>query len=550
MRPTRPKSAKRLVAGLAAALAVPLASFTVATAPLPPVVGASSHREAPLITQDPRADGTDFYMFPSPEDNGTVTFVADYIPLEVAYAGPNFYSFDPDVLYAVKVDNNGDNTEDITYELRFRSEVRNGNTFLYNTGPIESLDDPDWNVRQFYTLTRVDGSGRRDLVTDAPVPPANIGPKSTPDYASLAAAAIRPLPGGGQVFAGPRDDPFFADLGSLFDLLSIRKLPGNAGGGVDGLAGHNVHSIVLQVPTAQLSANGQQINKGDLGNPNAVIGAWTTASRPKMRVLDPGKQTSSGDMVQVSRLGNPLVNEVVIPLAVKDAFNAISPSQDVPAGALPLVQDPEPARLLKALYNVNVPPAPRTDLVAVFLTGIPGSVLGLPGGTAPMNVPAGAQTGSEMMRLNMGTPPTAIGAGNRLGALGGDVTGYPNGRRLADDVVDISLRAVAGATYPLTTPGFVTDPLVGQLGDGVDGNDKAFMPAFPYLATPWQGYDANTAAPFPFVRCATGRIYSLTSDGSIGQYVPDPAIVGMAPVLEASAAFPRSWIDMICGSGR
>ncbi|HVG95690.1 MAG TPA: DUF4331 domain-containing protein, partial [Chloroflexota bacterium] len=362
--------AKRLMAGLtglAAALTIPLASFALATAPAPPAAVASSHREAPLITQDPRADGTDFYLFTSPEDNGTVTMVANYIPLQVPYAGPNFYSFDPDVLYAIKVDNNGDNKEDITFELRFRTETRNGNTFLYNTGPIDSLDDGDWNVRQFYTLTRVDGSGRRDLIADAPVPPANIGPKSTPDYDALAAAAVKPLPGGGQVFVGPRDDPFYADLGALFDLLTIRKLPGNAGGGVDGLAGHNVHAIVLQVPTAQLSANGQAVNKGDLGNPNAVVGAWTTASRPKMRVLDPGKQTSSGELVQVSRLGNPLVNEVVIPLAVKDAFNGISPAQDVAAGALPLVLDPEPARLLNLLYGLTVPATPRNDLVAVFL---------------------------------------------------------------------------------------------------------------------------------------------------------------------------------------
>jgi hypothetical protein len=373
------RNAGTLIAGLAAAITLPLATLSLATAPVAPLAVASSHREAPLITQDPRADGTDFYMFTSPEDNGTVTFVANYIPLQVAYAGPNFYSFDPDVLYAVRVDNNGDNKEDITFEFRFRTEVRNGNTFLYNTGPIGSLDDPNWNVRQFYTVTRVDDAGRRDLIADAPVPPANIGPASTPNYAALAGAAVRPLNGGGQVFAGQRDDPFFADLGALFDLLTVRKLPGNAGGGVDGLAEHNVHSLVLQVHNSQLTANGQPVNKGDLGNTNAVIGAWTTASRQKMKVLDPGTQTSSGDFVQVSRLGNPLVNEIVIPLAVKDAFNGLQPANDVAAGALPLVQNPEPARLLKALYNVNVPPAPRDDLVAVFLTGIPGSVLGLPG---------------------------------------------------------------------------------------------------------------------------------------------------------------------------
>jgi hypothetical protein len=304
------------------------------------------------------------------------------------------------------------------------------------------------------------------------------------------------------------------------------------------------------VPNAQLSANGQPINKGDLGNANAVIGAWTTSSRQRMRVLDPGKQTPSGDWVQVSRLGSPLVNEVVIPLAIKDAFNGLTPDQDVGAGALPLVQDPEPGRLLRALYGVNVPPAPRTDLVAVFLTGIPGSVLGLPGATAPMNVPAGASTGSEMMRLNMATPPTAIGAGNRLGALGGDVLGYPNGRRLADDAVDISLRAVAGATYPLTNPGYTPDPLAGQLGDGVDENDKEFRAAFPYLATPHRGFDALFTQPYALIRCGNGQVYRLNPDSSLGAYVADPAQIGMWPLLQASDTVSRNEVAAICGPNR
>jgi hypothetical protein len=196
------------------------------------------------------------------------------------------------------------------------------------------------------------------------------------------------------------------DLSATFDLLTIRRLPGTANdAGVDSLEGKNVQAIVLQVPKSQLSASGQTIGAGDLGNKDAVIGVWATSSRQKTRVLNPGAApTLSDEWVQISRLGNPLVNEVVLPLGIKDAFNAISPDMDVAAGALPLVQRPEPERLLKALYGVKTPDKDRADLVAIFLTGVPGSLLGLPGGTAPMNVPAGSSTASEMLRLNMGTP--------------------------------------------------------------------------------------------------------------------------------------------------
>jgi hypothetical protein len=532
--------------GLVALMSLPLASLLVVAAPEAPSSDASSHREAPMISQDPVADATDFYMFVSPEGNGTVTFVANYLPLEGAYGGPNFFRFGDDVLYAIHVDNNGDNKADITYEFRFKTTVQNGKTFLYNTGPIKSLDDANWNVRQTYTVTRVDGKGRTELGKDLPVPPVNIGPKSTPDYEKLAAAAIKPLSGGGQVFAGQRDDPFFVDLGSVFDLLTIRKLPGNAGGGVDALAGYNVQSIALQVPITQLTADGQAVS--GLGSANAVIGGWTTASRQKTRVLSAGAAASEGDWVQISRLGNPLVNEAVIPLAIKDAFNAIRPDQDVGAGALPLVQDPEPARLLNALYGIKVPPAPRDDLVAIFLTGIPGSVLGLPGATAPMNVPSGASTGSEMLRLNMATPPTKIGEAKRLAALAGDVLGFPNGRRLEDDVTDIALQALAGATYPLVHKDFTPDPLAGQLGDGVDANDKPFLAAFPYLATPHRGYDVSLVGPFPFIRCASGRVYNLSADGTLGRYVADPAVIGAGPILQASATVSADQIKAICGS--
>lgn len=544
---TRPKL-WQVIAGLAAVISLPLASLLLVTGPEAPASDASSHREAPMISQDPVADATDFYMFVSPEGNGTVTFVANYIPLEGAYGGPNFFRFGDDVLYAIHADNNGDNRADITYELRFKTTRQNDKTFLYNTGPIKSLTDPNWNVRQTYTLTRVDSKGRTELGKDLPVPPVNIGPKSTPDYEKLAAAGIKPLTGGGQVFVGQRDDPFFVDLGAVFDLLTIRKLPGNAGGGVDALAGYNVHSIVLQVPITQLTADGQPVS--GLGSANAVIGGWTTASRQKTHVLNPGASASdSGDWIQISRLGHPLVNEAVIPLGVKDAFNSIRPDQDVGAGALPLVQDPEPARLLNALYGIKVPPAPRDDLVAIFLTGVPGAALGLPGATAPMNVPSGASTGSEMLRLNMGTPSTKIGAAkSRLGVVGGDVLGFPNGRRLEDDVVDIALQALAGVVYPVLHPDFTPDPLASQLGDGVDMNDRVFLPAFPYLATPHRGYDVSQVGAFPFVRCASGRVYTVDADGTLGRYVSDPAVIGIGPILQASATVSADVIKGICGN--
>lgn len=545
-----PLRAGQVLAGLTAAIGLPVAALSLALAPAAPAVDASSHREAPLISQDPAADATDFYMFPSPEGNGTVTFVANYYPMQDPFGGPNFYRFADDVMYAIKVDNNGDNKADITYELRFKTSVKNPKTFLYNTGPVTKLDDATLNVSQTYTVTRVDGAGRTDIGVNLAVPPVHIGPKSTPNYGALASAAIGKLSTGGQVFAGQRADPFFADLGSIFDLLTIRKLPGNAGGGVNYLNGKNVQSIVLQIPITQLTADGQPVTA--LNSPNAVIGSWTTASRQKTRVLGPGTSTSEGEWVQVSRLGNPLVNEAVIPLGVKDAFNTISPDQDVAAGALPFVQRPELEGLIKAIYGLKTPEKDRADLVAIFLTGVPGSVLGLPGATAPMNVPAGSSTASEMLRLNLATPATPInGLKSRLGVVGGDIAGFPNGRRLEDDVVDIALQALAGVTYPLVDKTFTPDPLASQLGDGVDSSDPSapLLSAFPYLPVPHRGFDVNpSAGAFAFVRCASGKVYLLNADMSLGRYVTDPSIIGSQPVLQASGGYSADQIKAICGT--
>src|SRR5712691_5618733 len=457
-------------------LSLTILSFLFATALL-----ASSHREAPLISEDPAADATDVYVFRSPDAPSTVTFVANYYPFAISQGGPNFARFSDSVLYEIHIDNNGDAKEDITYQFRFRTDTRNGNTFLYNTGQVTSLDDADLNVRQFYTVTRVDGARRtgtaRQLGAEFQVAPWNIGPRSTPNYeANLAMPAIGTLPNGGKVFAGPRDDPFFVDLGSIFDLLALRPLqslhlinqPGNTKG-VDGLKGYNVMSIVLQVPITDVIQS----------QSNQIIGVWSTSSRSRVTVRSTGLtpiQTLSAP-VQVSRLGMPLVNEVVIPLAFKDFFNASEPSGDLPLFNTNdtfknRILDPEAAKLIPILYpGVSVPTAPRNDIVSVFLTGLDG--LNKP----PNVVPA------EMLRINLATPVTQ--SPNRMGALAGDNQGFPNGRRLTDDIVDIELQVVAG----VLVPGFNKQPN-NMLTQGVPTNDVPFLSGFPYLASPHSGYES------------------------------------------------------------
>jgi len=429
--------------------------------------GASSHREAPLITEDPVADNTDVYVFKSPDRPDTVTLLSDWIPFEQPEGGPNYYNFGEDVLYQIHVDNNGDGEPDITYEWRFDTEIQNPNTFLYNTGPITDINDPDFNYRQFYNVSVVKNGFRTVLGEHLPVPPANVGPKSVPNYEAVAAQGVQTLPGGLKTFAGPRDDPFFIDVGAAFDLLTLRpfnaahKIPGPTGPGIDQLAGLNIHTIGIQVPISDLTTGG-----------SPIIGVYSQTKRFKTRVLQPtgpgSAPLSAGAFVNVSRLGMPLVNELVIPLGNKDKFNASEPRDD--AQFLGYVQDPEPARLIPVLYpGVQVPPAPRSDLVAIFLTGLPG-----------LNQPANVKP-SEMIRLNTSTP---LGTGNALGVLAGDSQGFPNGRRLTDDVVDIELRALAGAT-PFTPPFNVVPN--NSLGDGVNANDRPFLSSFPYVAAPHDG---------------------------------------------------------------
>jgi hypothetical protein len=450
---------------------------------------ASSHREAPLISADPLADNTDVYAFVSPDAPDTVTLIANWIPLEAPAGGPNFYKFGDDVVYQVNIDNDGDAKDDIVYEFRFKTHIQNRKTFLYNTGPISSLDDPNFNIRQTYSVTRIDRHGRVVLGTGLTTPPVNVGVRSTPTYETLADEAIHTLSDGSKVFAGQRDDPFFVDLGSVFDLLGLRPfnpahlIPLPAAPGVDGLKGLNTHTVALQVPKSLLTHNGSAGT--DPANPNSIIGVYSTTLRRRLRVDDDhaieDRRSEDGhegdrddeqqDWVRVSRLGMPLVNEVIIPLGKKDRFNASDPENDQQFASF--VIDPEPARLIHVLYpTINVPPAPRNDLVAIFLTGIAG-----------LNQPPHVKP-SEMIRLNMAIPPSA--SPNRLGLLSGQADGFPNGRRLVDDVVDIELRALAGGT-PFT-PTFNHAPN-NILSDGVDHNDKSFLSTFPYVALPFPGYE-------------------------------------------------------------
>src|SRR5215468_7815404 len=295
---------------------------------------ASSHREAPLISADPLADNTDVYAFVSPDAPDTVTLIANWIPLEAPNGGPNFYKFGDDVLYRINIDNDGDANDDIVYEFRFRTRIQNKQTFLYNTGPIASLDDPNFNIRQTYSVTRIDRQGRH----------------------ALANTAIYTLPDGSRVFAGQRDDPFFVDLGSVFDLLGLRPfnaahvIPLPPAPGVDGLKGINTHTVAVQVPKRLLTHDGSLGT--DAGNTNSIIGVYSTTLRRRLRLDEDrdghrgrdGDDDDSDEWVQVSRLGMPLVNEVVIPLAKKDRFNASDPLNDAQFASF--VLNPEPAALI------------------------------------------------------------------------------------------------------------------------------------------------------------------------------------------------------------
>jgi Domain of unknown function (DUF4331) len=452
----------------------------------------SSHREAPEISKDPVADSTDVYAFVSPDKPDTVTLIANYIPLQEPSGGPNFYEFGDDVLYGIHIDNNGDGYADISYEFRFSTQVLDENTFLYNTGPIEAINSPNFNRRQFYDLTVVSGNSQHTVGVNLACPPCNIGPLSTPNYNVVAGQAIHQLPGGISVFAGQRAEAFYVDLGSIFDLGDLRPFENlHAQYGLNAFSGPaagvnatdhlNVHSIAIQVPISAITKSG-----------HPSIGVWTTASRQSATVWDAdnGQNVSSGPWRQVSRLGNPLVNEVINPLGKKDLWNSLPPSDDKLFAEF--VTQPGLAALLPALYPGVFPNLaalvasgkPRADLEAILLTGIPAGIV--PGFTNFTG-----KVLADMLRLNTSIKPTPPAKQSIYGLLGGDAGGFPNGRRVTDDVVAIELRALAGFTYDLIDKSYVPDAAAGKLTDGLTPADVSSPStgSFPYLGLPYSGFD-------------------------------------------------------------
>ena len=503
----------------------------------------SSHREAPAISKDPNADSTDLYAFVSPDAGaaGTVTIIANYIPLEAPDGGPNFYEFSDDVLYAIHIDNTGDGNPNISFEFWFSTVNTIPTSFLYNDGPITSLTGAgatSWNRRQTYCLYRVDyghggwpwSSTRTLLGENLPVPPCNIGPLSTPAYSSLAAEAV--VHGAARrfsatSFAGQRADGFYVDLGAVFDLGDLRpfasdhamfglKSTGLMAGmpGVNSLAASNVHSLALQIPINQLTNNGSA--PSNVNDPAAVIGVWTTACRQKVQILSGpnGDATATGPFVQVSRLGNPLINELLIGIGQKDFWNTQNPSADKQFAAA--YTNPLLASLLPTLYpgvfpnllKYNTVPGSfatnahgpdRADLAAILLTGIPSSVVP----TAPTY--SGTGVLADELRLNVAVKPTTSNPSN-LGVLGGDPAGFPNGRRVFDDVATIELIAVAGASLGLVDSKFTPDTaatpgknvsfgLTSSATDTTADKSQTYLPGFPYLGTPWSGMWTPDATP-------------------------------------------------------
>ncbi len=479
---------KKLLAFTGAAVLACAGSQTVAHA--------SSHREAPFITENPKVDGTDVYIFRSYENgrSGFVTLVMNFHPLQDPYGGPNYFSMDPEARYEFKIDNDGDAKEDISFLVQFDNILRDvslpigtgANTKivpvpLVNVGPISAGNTSNINLIENYTLSVVRkgdyrhakfASNAANGAIGFEKPIDNIGEKSIPDYASYAAAHIFTInipgctAGQGRMFVGQRKDPFVVNLGETFDLVNYNPLAA-ANSQSNTIDYKNVTSFILEVPIACLTANGP------------VIAGWSTASLPKNRHLKPDKgkrgpnfeepALESGSFVQVSRLANPLVNEVVIGLRDKDKFNSSSPMND--AQFLSYVTHPTLPALLQALFPaVTAPTAiPRNDLVQVFITGVPG--LNQSGGVG------------EMMRLNTSIPPVAAAAQNNLGVIGGDTAGYPNGRRPGDDVVDISLRVMMGKLLS------ASEAPSGQLlfNDGAAVDATMFSETFPYLLSPIPG---------------------------------------------------------------
>jgi len=479
---------------------------------------AANHREAPITALDRAADITDWYAFVSYDDGSKVTFILNVDGLQDPGNGPTYFPFDPDIVYSMKVDNNNDAVEDVTFEFRFQTEIRAPGVFTSYVGAgtgitapgnapaaldgtaqagkpvvppaVTSLDgagSAGLNLRQNYTVTMVQGTGATAVRTDLTggqklfVVPANIGSRTMPNYAALFKQGIYSLGNGVRVFAGTVDDPFYIDLGGTFDSLNLRGMFTSGVTGVltaaqdsndtaniapDSVAGSNVNSIAIEVPISMLVQGGKKLPATD---PHATIGTWGATYRPRVTVRTAPDETQSptpdGTYRQVQRMGNPLINELIIGVGSKDRFSMSQPKDDAQFASFAL--DPVLARVLNAIYGIAIPAPPRKDLLPLVTYAPPIAAVGTPPGPV-----------SDLLRLNTGVNPTAKASRSRLGLLAGDAAGFPNGRRPSDDVVDISLRAVAGVLAGAPFNGFPYN----ALGDGVNVNDNTLGETFPYEA--------------------------------------------------------------------
>jgi hypothetical protein len=484
---------KQLSPYLAALLSVLLA------APVPTF--AASHREAPLTALDHPADITDFFAFVSYDDPSKVTFILNVDPLLEPANGPNYFPFDPDVLYTIKIDNNYDAVEDISFEVRFTTEVRAPGVFTGFVGAgggipplippaVTALDGAGGaglSLRQSYTVTLVKGYGESAQRTDLTgtkklyAVPSNVGPRTMPNYPALARQGINSLGNGVRVFAGTVDDPFYIDLGAAFDSLNFRtgafitKTPplltsyedanNTTNVAADTLSGFNVNCIAIEVPISMVTS----------GPAKPTIGTWGATYRQQMTVRSAEPNANTGPWVQVQRMAHPLINELIIGTGDKDKWSRTLPKDDSQFAAYDL--DPLLAKVFNNVFGIAVPPAPRVDLLPL--------VQYLPIITGDATIPKGPV--ADLLRLNTSIAPASAATRSRLGVLAGDNAGYPNGRRVSDDVTDVAMRVVAGV-------------LAGAqynylLGDGVNANDVPYQETFPYVAFANSGRDRRHVDP-------------------------------------------------------
>jgi len=489
----------------------------------PTALFGANHREAPITALDTKADITDFFAFVSYDHPDRVTFILDVDPFLNPSNGPNYFPFDPNILYEVKVDNTFDAKADITFQFRFNTEYQLPNVFTGYVGAGNGLNAPanspapvapgtpivppaitsltgpgseGLNIVQTYSVTMIKNGRATDLGAGQKLIalPTNVGPRTMPDYAALAQQAIYELPNSIRVFAGTVDDPFYIDLGAAFDSLNGRTTGTPAGGpptlplvltsaqdastannAPDAVSGFNVNSIAIEVPITLLTQDGSLHKAND---PKATIGAWGTTSRPQATVRrSPLPALSAGPFRQVQRMGNPLINELLVGTGFKDRFSMDQPVNDSQFANFFL--DPLPVRVINAIYGIPIPPPPRTDLLPLVTYAPPIAAPGTPAGPV-----------ADLLRLNTGVPPTPVDQQSRLGVLGGDPAGFPNGRRPVDDVTDVFLRVGAGVLIPA----FNKAPY-NLLGDGVNSNDEALSGTFPFLGLAWDGRDSRHRDP-------------------------------------------------------